>query len=85
MNVVVTHLLPRSQPSLESLPSLEIVKIKAVDIAISLSVIEGDLYNKITQADYIAYLRGAPISEHIKSVTQLNNRVESWVKKKILE
>jgi hypothetical protein len=59
-------------------------KVKAVDIAISLSVIEGDYYSKITQSDYIAHLQGAPITNHIEYATELNNRLVSWVKKKIL-
>jgi son of sevenless len=60
-------------------------QIKAVDIAISLSVIEGDCYSKITQADYVAHIRGAPITKHIEFAIELNNRLSSWVKTKILK
>ena len=84
MNVVVTTPTQSSQPSYGMGSPLSPEKIKAVDIAISLSVIEGDYYSKITQADYIAHLRGAPITNHIECATKLNNRLVSWVKKKIL-
>ena len=84
MNVVIVFPTSptRSHDSTRLLPSPE--KIKAGDIAISLSVIEGNCYNKITQADYIAHLRGSPITEHIGSATQINNRIVNWVKMNIL-
>jgi hypothetical protein len=83
MNRVLAPLhIQQSQPSLGS--SLTLDKVKAVDIALSLSMIEGDIYGKITQADYIAHLREAPMTRHIECATRLNNRVDSWVKKKIL-
>src|SRR6267142_233569 len=84
MNVVIVFPTSptRSHYSTKPPPSPE--KIKAGDIAISLSVIEGDCYNKITQADYIAHLRGTSISDHIESATQINNRIVNWVKMNIL-
>jgi hypothetical protein len=84
MNVVViSPTLPtRSHDETKPPPSPE--KIKPGDIALSLSVIEGNRYNKITQADYIAHLRGTFITEHIKSATKINNRIVNWVKMKIL-
>ncbi|KAI0255389.1 hypothetical protein BJV78DRAFT_1279551 [Lactifluus subvellereus] len=84
MNAVTTPPTQSSRLSYGIGSPLSPEKIKAVDIAISLSVIEGDYYSKITQADYIAHLRGAPITNHIECATKLNNRLVSWVKKKIL-
>jgi hypothetical protein len=84
MNVVVKHPSPRSQPSLGIGSPLSLNQIRAVDIAKSLSVIEGEYYSKITQADYIAHLRGEPITMHIECATELTNRLSSWVKEKIL-
>lgn len=84
MNVVIVFPASptRSHCSTKPPPSPE--KIKAGDIAISLSVIEGDCYNMITQADYIAHLRGTSITEHIESATQINNRIVNWVKMNIM-
>ncbi|KAH9057104.1 ras guanine nucleotide exchange factor domain-containing protein [Lactarius deliciosus] len=58
-------------------------QIKAADIALSLTVIEGEHYAEISQADYVAHLRGA-ISKHIEIATKVNNRLVNWIKKKIL-
>jgi hypothetical protein len=84
MNVVIVFPTSptQSQYSIKLPTSPE--KIKAGDIAISLSVIEGDCYNKITQADYMAHLRGTSITDHIESATQINNRIVNWVKMNIL-
>jgi hypothetical protein len=84
MNVIIVSPISptRSQCEIRQLPSPE--RIKAGDIAISLSVIEGGYYNQITQADYIAHLRGSSITKHIESTTQMNNRLVNWVKMKIL-
>ncbi|KAH9171468.1 ras guanine nucleotide exchange factor domain-containing protein [Lactarius sanguifluus] len=58
-------------------------QIKAADIALSLTVIEGEHYAEISQADYVAHLRGA-ISKHVELATKVNNRLVNWIKKKIL-
>jgi hypothetical protein len=84
MNVVVVFPTSPTRSYYNAKPPPSPEKIKAVDIAISLSVIEGDCYNKITQADYIAHLRGTSITEHIKSATKINNRIVNWVKMNIL-
>ncbi|KAI9508854.1 ras guanine nucleotide exchange factor domain-containing protein [Russula earlei] len=85
MNIVVVS-PPTSPPpqSSEMKSPCSPEQFKAVDIALSLSVIEGDYYSKITQADYIAHLRGKPITKHIQTATKLNNRLVNWVKTKIL-
>jgi len=84
MNVVVVPpTSPLQQPyDMKSPSSPE--QFKAGDIALSLSVIEGEYYSKITQADYIAHLRGKPITKHIESATKVNNRLVNWVKTKIV-
>jgi hypothetical protein len=87
MDVVVTPPSPPSRPSLGGFgpqAPLALDQIKAGDIAISLSVIEGEYYSKITQADYIAHLHGTPITKHIEWAIELNNRLANWVKKTIL-
>ncbi|KAF8266619.1 hypothetical protein EI94DRAFT_1786854 [Lactarius quietus] len=58
-------------------------QFKAPDIALSLTVIEGERYAAITQVDYVVHLTGA-VSKHIESATKVNNRIVNWVKKKIL-
>ncbi|KAI0262880.1 hypothetical protein BC834DRAFT_939214, partial [Gloeopeniophorella convolvens] len=59
-------------------------QIKAVDIAHALTIIEGDCYNEITQADYIAHIIGTPFTNHIETATKTNNRLVNWVKTKVL-
>ncbi|KAI0287928.1 ras guanine nucleotide exchange factor domain-containing protein [Russula brevipes] len=85
LNVVVPSprplpLRPQQRPSSPSSPE----QFKARDIAVSLSVIEGECYSEITQADYMAHLRGTPITAHIASTTKTNNRLMNWVKMRIL-
>ncbi|KAI0303379.1 hypothetical protein B0F90DRAFT_1816200 [Multifurca ochricompacta] len=84
MDAIVTSPILPSQSRLGTgLPSFP-EQVKAIDIAISLSVIEGDSYGKITHADYIAHLRGSPITKHIELATKANNRLVNWVKRKVL-
>ncbi|KAH9967849.1 hypothetical protein BC827DRAFT_1168576 [Russula dissimulans] len=84
MNVaVVSPTSPLRQPYDTKSPSSP-EQFKAGDIALSLSVIEGDYYSKITQADYIAHLRGKPITKNIESAAKVNNRLVNWVKTKVL-
>lgn len=84
MNVIIISPTSptRSHSETRLPPSLN--QIKPGDIAISLAVIEGDCYNKITEADYMAHLRGMSITKHIESATSINNRLVNWVKTKIL-
>jgi len=85
MTVIVTSPSSSTKSYIETRsppPSPE--QFKPGDIAISLSLIEGDHYSKITQADYIAHLRGTSITNHIESATKINNRLVNWVKTKIL-
>jgi len=58
-------------------------RFKATDIALSLTVIEGERYAEISQADYVAHLRGAN-SKHIESATKVNNHLVNWVKQNVL-
>lgn len=81
MNVVIVS----PTPSLQSLhgttlPSSSLEQFKPSDIAESLTAIEGEFYSKITQADYIAHVRGTPITTHIASACKINNRLVNWVK-----
>ncbi len=81
MNVVVVSPIRPSQPLHgTTLPSSSLEQFKPEDIADSLSVIEGEFYSKVTQADYIAHVRGTPITTHIASATKINNRLVNWVK-----
>jgi hypothetical protein len=85
MNVDVVSPIspPRPQPLRETTLSYSLEHYKPEDIANSLSVIEGEFYSEITQADYIAHLRGTPITTHISSAARINNRLVNWVKGKI--
>ncbi len=81
MNVAFASPTMSLQPLHETtLPSSSLEQFKPEDIADSLSVIEGEFYSKITHADYIAHVRGTPITTHIASATEINNRLVNWVK-----
>ena len=85
MNVVVVSPTPSLQPLQgTTLPSSSLEHFKPGDIADSLTVIEGEFYSKITQADYIAHVRGTPITSHIASASKINNRLVNWVKLHII-
>ncbi|KAI0003232.1 hypothetical protein BJV74DRAFT_881694 [Russula compacta] len=83
MNAVIIPTSP-SQSLDGIMPPPSPQQFKPTDIAISLTVIEGDYYSKITQIDYITHLRGTPITKHIESATKINNCLVNWVKRKIL-
>jgi hypothetical protein len=81
MNVVVVSPTLSIQPLHgTTLPSSSLEQFKPDDIADSLTVIEGEFYSKITQADYIAHVRGTPITTHIASASKINNCLVNWVK-----
>jgi len=85
MNVVVVSPAPSLRPLHgTTLPSSSLEQFKPGDIAGSLTVIEGEFYSKITQADYIAHVRGTPITTHIASASKINNRLVNWVKLHII-
>ena len=85
MEVVVTPAVPPSPPGNRHRPGSPSSpnQFKATDIALSLTVIEGERYAEISQTEYVVHLRGA-ISKHIESATKLNNRLVNWVKQNIL-
>ncbi|KAI9457793.1 hypothetical protein BJY52DRAFT_1223704 [Lactarius psammicola] len=84
MDVVIAPPVSPLQPSSgRPVSPLSPDQIKALDIAVSLTVIEGERYAQISRADYVAHLRGA-VSKHIESAMKVNNRLVNWVKKKIL-
>lgn len=58
-------------------------QFKAPEIALSLTVIEGERFAAISQADYVTHIGGAN-SKRIESVIKVNNRLVNWVKKKVL-
>lgn len=85
MNVVVVSPIPSLQPLHgTTLQPSSLEQFKPEDIANSLTMIEGEFYSKITQADYIAHIRGTPITTHIASAREINNCLVNWVKLHII-
>jgi hypothetical protein len=84
MNVFVTSPTPTLQTLHGTTSPTSIEQFKPKDIAESLTVIEGEFYSKITEADYIAHVRGTPITAHIASASKINNRLVNWVKLHII-
>ncbi|KAI0282529.1 hypothetical protein BGY98DRAFT_88392 [Russula aff. rugulosa BPL654] len=84
LNVIVLSPTPTLQTLHGAALPSSLEQFKPEDIADSLAVIEGEFYSKITQADYIAHLRGTPITAHIASASKINNRLVNWVKLHII-
>jgi hypothetical protein len=84
LNVIVLSPTPTLQTLHGAALPSSLEQFKPEDIADSLAVIEGEFYSKITQADYIAHLRGTPITTHIASASKINNRLVNWVKLHII-
>lgn len=82
MNVVVVSRTPSLHGT--TLPSSSLEQFKPEDIAKSLTVIEGEFYSKITEADYIAHVRGTPITKHIASARNVNKSLVNWVRLHIM-
>lgn len=53
------------------------------DLAIGLTLMEGDLYNAILPTDYLVHLRRRPAT-NVDTASAMNNKIILWVKKSIL-
>jgi son of sevenless-like protein len=53
-------------------------------IAIALTKVEADNYERIRPADYISFLRGHPGLNNVEAANVINTKVEFWVKGAIL-
>ena len=82
MNVVVVSRTPSLHGT--TLPSSSLEQFKPEDIAKSLTVIEGEFYSKITEADYIGHVRGTPITTHIASARNIHKSLVNWVRLHIM-
>ena len=54
------------------------------DLAIAFTLIEGDLYSRITQTDCVVHLQQISGTRHIDAARKANNRIVNWVKKSVL-
>ncbi|KAJ7489946.1 ras guanine nucleotide exchange factor domain-containing protein [Mycena galericulata] len=54
------------------------------DLAIALTLLEGDKYRSILPADYLSHLRKLDGSNNVDAARLANNRVVLWVKKSVL-
>ena len=59
-------------------------EIKPQDLAIALSLLEGDQYKMLVPSDYIAHLRRHPGYNNVRGAYTTNNRIVYWVKESIL-
>jgi RasGEF domain len=65
-------------------PKLEAAQIKPYDLAISLTLMEGDKYRVLRPQDYLAFLRKHPGHNPIEDVYNTHNKIFLWVKCSIL-
>jgi len=63
---------------------LQASQIKPYDLAIALTLLEGDTYKSLTPSDYIAHIGRHPGYNNIESVYTINNKIIHWVKESIL-
>lgn len=54
------------------------------DLAIALTLLEGDKYKCILPTDYIAHLRRQRRSNHVEAAYLTNNKIVLWVKQSVL-
>lgn len=66
----------------DSVPKAKDISPK--DLAIALTIIEGDRWGSIRPADYIHYFTKNPGHNPIEMAWVTNNTIVSWVKKSIL-
>ncbi|KAH9483782.1 Serine/threonine-protein kinase STY17 [Psilocybe cubensis] len=59
-------------------------QIKPLDLAIALTLLEGDKYKVLVPSDYIAQLRRHPGYNNVEGVYTTNNKIILWVKDSIL-
>lgn len=65
-------------------PRLEAAQIKPYDLAIALTLMEGDKYRVLRPPDYLAFLRKHPGQNPIEDVCNTHNKIILWVKCSIL-
>ncbi|KAF8163016.1 ras guanine nucleotide exchange factor domain-containing protein [Crassisporium funariophilum] len=63
---------------------LQASQIKPLDLAVALTLLEGDKYKALVPSDYIAHLRRHPGYNNIEGAYTTNNKIISWVKDSIL-
>ncbi|KAG5645835.1 hypothetical protein DXG03_005176 [Asterophora parasitica] len=54
------------------------------DLAIALTLLEGDKYKAILPTDYIAHLRKQNRPNNVEAAYQINNKIVLWVKQSVL-
>ncbi|KAF5386738.1 hypothetical protein D9615_001785 [Tricholomella constricta] len=54
------------------------------DLAIALTLLEGDKYKAILPTDYIAHLRRQPRPNNVEAAYLINNKIVLWVKQSVL-
>lgn len=63
---------------------LKASEIKPQDLAIALTLLEGDKYKVLVPSDYIAHLRRHPGYNNVQGAYTVNNKIVFWVKDSIL-
>ncbi|KDR73425.1 hypothetical protein GALMADRAFT_124495 [Galerina marginata CBS 339.88] len=63
---------------------LQASQIKPQDLAIALTLLEGDKYKALVPSDYIAHLRRHPGYNNVEGAYTTNNKIILWVKDSIL-
>ncbi|KAF9036774.1 ras guanine nucleotide exchange factor domain-containing protein [Panaeolus papilionaceus] len=74
---------PRS-PSLAVQPIPDANQITPKDLAIALTILEGDTFNRLEPCDYMAHLTRMEGHNNVKDVYQTNNKILFWVRSQVL-
>lgn len=60
------------------------VDVTPRDVAECLTLVEGEAYDKILPADYIAQVLALSVANHVEAASATNNKIGYWVKWSIL-
>ncbi|KAF8168726.1 kinase-like domain-containing protein [Pholiota molesta] len=82
-STTITQDIP-SSPLSPGRRMLKASEIKPRDLAIALTLLEGDKYKVLVPSDYIAHLRRHPGYNNVQGAYTINNKIVFWVKDSIL-
>ena len=84
MNIQVRLRQPGSSPRLRREPAERPRGVTPTELAVALTVVEGDRFKCITYWDYVNFIRRRPIPRHIEVFNTVHKLVKVWVHDTIL-
>ncbi|PPQ72493.1 hypothetical protein CVT24_003256 [Panaeolus cyanescens] len=75
---------PARSPSLPAQSIPDTYQITPKDLAIALTILEGDAYNRLEPCDYMAHLSRIEGANGVAEVYKINNKILFWVRSQVL-